>query len=619
MSLLRNPISLQKAELFHSSRRGKVMLVIVAIAFAILVVRLIQLQIFLHSEYAGKSKKNRIIIESLPPIRGTIYDRNNTILAFNQQVFNLVVDSNYRGNLAQLISALALDFDISQQEVEKFYENYFIRNSKISYPIILKADVNTQELMQFSTSLNKYTGAKIISAWQRRYQGNDSVSSVIGYVGRISRNDVTEETKSKFFGLDYIGKQGIEKSQEELLRGKVGFGEYIATSYGNYQSSVNIVYPKRGFDLQLSLDSTLQEFAYLQFNKRAGALVAIDPRNGDILSLVSSPSFNNSHFISRLDPAIYKSYLESNALFNRATSGLYSPASTIKPMLAFGALQQGLIDENEIIDCTGQYFVPNFKYKWYKPFRDWLRSGHGPISMRRAISQSCDIYFYELAYRAKIAGINQSLSWFKFGEQVLSELENERTGVLPNDAWKRQQLREPWLPGDTINVGIGQGYLQVTMLQLANATAIVANRGTWVKPRLIIRKGYRGNVLATQPTQVVRTASTSEKQLFQPVIEGMVEVISKQGTAKDLIGILSIPIASKSGTAQVVQIEKRQGAARAEKKYVDHSLFIAFAPIDNPTIAIACLVENAGKGSGAAGQLVINYLQYYLELYPNGS
>ena len=618
MDLLKTILTHHQGERYRFNRRAGFFLILCMVAFGVLVARLFYLQVLHYDDYAKLSRDNRIKIELLPPIRGALLDRTGKPIATNRPVFDLAIDSDAPGNMHLLVDALVKEFSISEQEVKDFYQSYFVSNPRLSYPIIIKSDLSTDELMRFSAMRSRFVGARIEHDWQRSYEEGEALSPVIGYVGRIDKSDVSDADRAKYYGIDYIGKQGIERSYEHLLRGELGYRELEVTSRGQKLKTISTVHPTRGLDIQLSVESELQSFAYYLFGGRAGALVSIDPRNGDVLSLVSSPTYLNSLFVTRLDYETYNRYLSTNALFNRAIGGLYPPASTIKPMLAYGALHSGITTSDDTVNCRGTYSIPDLKRRWYRPFRDWLRSGHGTIAMSRAISESCDVYFYDLAYQAKIAGIHKTLSWFHFGKTVLPDLRGEVSGTLPSDEWKRQQIKAPWLPGDTINVGIGQGYLQTTILQLAHATAIIANRGQVVQPRLVVREGYAGNVLKDKPVEVVRAGDESKRALFDPVIAGMAGVIAPQGTAKNLIGTVPVPVAAKTGTAQVVQLE-RQKSNLLERKYVDHSLFIAFLPLDNPTIAVACIVENAGSGSIAAGNIVTKYLTYYLERYPDGT
>ena len=597
-----------ESDRFSYRQRMYVLHLMAIILFSLLLIRLIYLQVVLHTHYAERSRKNRIVLQPTAPIRGEILDRNITPLAYNELVHSLEIESNTYTDLYKLVSALSELLDISNEDQQQFYESYFLNPTRYSYSVILKSNLTQEDMMKFSVNQYKFSGAKITSKWQRRYS-DISNSSVIGFVGRISKDDINQDNQKDYIGINYIGKQGIEKSYEEMLKGKSGLNELEVTPQGFAYRKLKQIPPKVGKDLVLSIDSRLQNYGYHLFNNRAGALVAIDPTNGDVLSLISSPTFDSNLFVTGIDHRTYSNYTETNALYNRAISGLYPPASTIKPMLSFGALRGDLVVPDEKIYCKGSYNIPDLHKQWYRPFKDWLRSGHGHISMHDAIAQSCDVYFFDIAYRAKIAGIIRTLSWFKFGDTVLKELGGESKGLLPTDQWKRKKLKQPWLPGDTINVGIGQGYLQTTVFQLANAISIIANRGEWTKPRLLIRSGHQGNFSETKVPKRQKIATEKDKEYFELIVKGMVDVISENGTAKNLIGTTAIPIASKTGTAQVVALEK----ATQSYEHYDHSLFVAFAPVDRPKIVVATIVEHAGSGSYAAGRLTTKFIDYYLE------
>lgn len=603
-------LSRSESDGFSYRRRIQFMQVICVLLFTLIAGRLIYLQVVLHSHYSERSRANRVTIQPIPPVRGVIYDRNLKPISYNTLVHSLEVESNTTNDLYKLVSSLSELLDITENKQRQFYEGYFLNPSLYSFSVILKSNLSQEEVMKFSANRYKYSGVRIKSKWQRSYIDKSS-SSYIGFVGRISKNDLNEKNKNSYAGIDYIGKQGLEKIYEERLRGKSGYVEYEVTPQGSQLRNLRETPAKKGIDLILSIDSDLQRYGYHLFNERAGALVALDPRNGEVLSLISSPTFDSNLFVTGIDHATYNDYLRVNALFNRAIGGLYPPASTIKPMLSFGALRDDLIEHDEQIECKGKYFIPNLNRRWYRPFRDWLRTGHGKVSMQSAIAQSCDVYFFNLAYRAKIARIYKTLSWFKFGDVVLDSFPGEVKGLLPSDDWKRKRFKQPWLPGDTINVGIGQGYLQTSIMQLANATAIIANRGEWARPHLVIKKGNDHDLKKSFTYKAQTLATAEEKEYFKIIISGMKDVISESGTAKNLIRTSDIPIAAKTGTAQVAGLERIQ-LVNKNKALVDHSLFIAFAPIDNPRIAVASIVENAGSGSYSAGRLTTAFIDYYL-------
>jgi penicillin-binding protein 2 len=442
------------------------------------------------------------------------------------------------------------------------------------------------------------------------------MAHVVGHVGRINDSDLKQLRESgrvqNYKGSVHIGKVGLEQSYEVLLHGRTGFEQMETDSSGRAVRVLSRIPPLPGHDLKLHLDVRLQAVAEHAFGDYLGGLVALDPNTGGVLALVSRPGFDPNLFVDGIDPETWKALNDSpeRPMVNRALRGIYPPGSTIKPLMALAGLELGVRKPHDRIVDPGYFSLPNSRHR----FRDWKPEGHGVVDLRRSISQSCDTYYYKLAVDMGIRRMHDYLAQFGFGEKTGIDLEGESSGLLPSPEWKQRRWRKPWYPGETVIAGIGQGYHLTTPLQLAVATAMLANGGKRIEPRLVQAvRDPRTHAWQPQSGAVRGTLKFAPANL-EVVREGMMDVMRPGGTAAAAAAGASYAIAGKTGTAQVVGIKQgaRYDASRLARQHRDHALFIAYAPADAPTIAIAVMVENGGSGSGTAAPIARKVLDYYL-------
>ncbi|MGH8558207.1 MAG: penicillin-binding protein 2 [Methylococcales bacterium] len=588
----------------------------VAVAFAGIVLfiiglsaRLTYLQVAGHEHYSSLSKNNRVKISPLPPTRGLIYDRNGEILAENVTTYSLEIIPEQVEDLDRTLLSLQKLLNIDDEEIERFHRLKQRSSSFSSIPLQLR--MNEEELARFSVRRLHFPGVEIHARLVRRYPYADLMSHVIGYVGRINEEELKSIDAPTYQGTNHIGKIGIEQSYETLLHGKAGYEENETNAQGRLIHTLDSVPPIPGADLHLSLDIHLQQTALNGLGQTNGAVVAIEPNTGNILVFVSKPGFDPNPFVYGIPKKAYADLQNSpdRPLFNRALHGQYPPGSTVKPFIGLAGLELGVTNTHRRTFCPGYYQLPGFPHK----YRDWRKWGHGMVDLKSAIIQSCDVYFYSLAHDLGINRLSAFLATFGFGAKTGIDLVGEKSGLLPTPEWKSRVRGRSWYAGETLITGIGQGFFQVTPLQLAKATAIMANRGRAVSPRLVTRIVYRDhNAVPVQPagSDIPLDAGNAES-----IIEAMVDVVhSARGTARKISEGIHYTIAGKTGTAQVFTV-KQEGSYNenlVDKKLRDHALFLAFAPADNPRIAIAVIVENGGHGGSVAAPIAGQVINQYL-------
>ncbi|RZN89929.1 penicillin-binding protein 2 [Acinetobacter johnsonii] len=579
---------------------------IVVFFLLILVTRYAYLQLVQFDEFSTASDQNRIRLQPLAPARGYIYDRNGVLLADNYPVFTATMSRADVTDIDATIERLTPILELTPDDIERF--NSRIKASRKTERVSIKLNLNENDIARFSEVKYQFPGVNIETQMTRYYPHGELFAHVIGYVGRINDKELKSINKDLYAGTNLIGKIGVENSYEDLLHGVPGNESVEADAHGNVLRHLGRKEPVRGNDLYLSLDYGLQTVASEQLAGRRGAIVAMDPRTGGILALVSSPSFNPNLFVTGISHTDYSGLRDNldQPLYNRAVQGAYPPGSTIKPMFGLGGIHYGLIDWGTAISDHGYFTLPGDSHK----FRDWKKSGHGVVNLHKSQVVSCDTFFYILSFRMGIEKMNTWMRQFGFGEKTGVDLPSESTGLYPNPEWKMRTRDAKWLKGETISVSIGQGAFTATPLQLAMATAITANHGSHVIPHVLqTSKGAKPHKDLNAPDGRIQFNGTDQDWI--QMRDAMVDVI-ETGTGRG-IRTPMYKIAGKTGTAQVKSIAqgKRYNEALLTERQLDHGLFVGFAPAENPEIAIAVVWEN-GRHGGSAAQLARPILDYWL-------
>ncbi len=583
--------------------------IFIVILIMVLLARLIYLQVVGHEHYANLAKNNRIKLVPVPPTRGIIYDRKGRILAENLPSYSLELIPEQVPDLDKTLNRLTQLLHIPEEKIIQFRRQYKQKRRFNSTPLLLK--MNDQQVAKFAVVRHSFPGVDIHAGLIRHYPYSEITSHIVGYVGRINVKELKRLPEAEYRGTHHVGKTGIEKSYETQLHGKTGFAEIETNAQGRFINTLDTIAPQPGTDLHLFLDIDLQKTAYDALDIYNGAVIAIDIETGGVLVFVSKPGFDANQFVSGISTANYRALQNSDArpLFNRALRGLYPPGSTIKPFIGLAGLEYKVIKPETSKFCPGYYQLPNLSHK----YRDWKRWGHGAVNLKDAITQSCDVYFYDLAFNLGIDNIHDFLQQFGFNKKTGIDLIGEKKGLIPSRKWKKKVKNESWYHGETLITGIGQGFTQVTALQLAKATATLANNGKIVKPRLVSQ-------ITSGKTHHSITQSKPETIPLQPeninqVIDAMINVVhGARGTAKRINKDIDYQIAGKTGTAQVYSVKQDERYSEAEIafKLRDHALFIAFAPAKQPKIAIAVIAENGGHGSSVAAPIAAKVIKQYL-------
>lgn len=586
--------------------------ILVFIALLLVFGRLVYLQVTHHDYYTAKSRENYQKRIPIPPVRGLIYDRNGVLLADNhiEYVLEAAKDdvADMKGSLKRLMQLLP----ITPFEVNKFKQKQRV-NSRFQ-PVVLKQNLTDNEIALFAENRFRFPGFKISVRMQRNYPLGSVASHLLGYVGRVDKKDLKNVDVDEYKGTTHIGKSGIEKYYESRLHGKAGYEIIEVDAHGKPQLKLAEQAPIAGEDLFLSIDLKLQIKAEELLKEHNGAVVAIDPRNGEVLAMASMPTYDSNLFVDGISYRHYNALRDNpdRPLYNRALQGAYPPGSTIKPMAALVGLNAGVVTPSSSVFDRGFFQIPGNKHR----FRCWKKSGHGHVNLNRAIYQSCDVYFYDLAFRLGVKRYSKGLQEFGFGQKTGIDLPHERSALVPSPKWKRKRYDRFWYPGDTVNMGIGQGYFTATPLQLANAVAIVANHGRRIKPHVLRAVRISRNLPEKLVTpEKLPSIGVTKLRYWNDIIRGMVNVVhGEHGTARRSGAGAKYQFAGKTGTAQVFGIaqNKTYDASKLKKKLHDHALFVAFAPVENPRIALAIIAENAGGGSKVAAPIARQLLDTYL-------
>lgn len=589
----------------------------VLICFGCLLARFLWLQVFKHDDYAAQAEENRISVVPVVPNRGLIVDRNGVILARNFAAYTLeITPSKINGKLDDVIDELARLVEIQQKDRKRFRK--LLEESKNFASTPIRTRLTDEEVARFTAQRFRFPGVEVQARLFRQYPLGQTASHVIGYIGRVSQRDAEKidemEDAANYNGTEYIGKEGLEKSYEEYLHGTTGYEEVEVSAGGRAVRTLSRTPATPGHNLILSLDIELQKVVEEAFGDRRGALIAIEPSTGDVLAYVSMPTYDPNLFVEGIDQQSWDELNNSpdKPLVNRPLSGSYPPGSTYKPFMALAALELGKRTPSQTIYDPGYFWFGNHK------FRDDKEGGHGTVDMYKSIVQSCDTYYYILANDLGVDVMHDFMKPFGFGQLTGIDLEHERTGLLPSTAWKRAAYRRPeqkkWYPGETISLGIGQGYNSFTPLQMAHAIATLANNGIVMKPHLvkIIEDGETHERKETVPKESYRIPLKQEN--IDVIKNAMVGVTQPGGTSARSFMNAGYVSAGKTGTAQVIAIKKNEkyDAKKLDEIHRDHSLYTAFAPADNPRIAIALIVENGGFGAETAAPIARKALDYYL-------
>lgn len=580
--------------------------IIILLLTAGLISRLVYLQVVGHEHYSTMAKSNRIKIIPQPPTRGIIYDRHGRILAENLPSYSLELIPEQIEDLDGTLQKLQLLLDIPDEKIAQFLKQKHRSKRFASIPLLLR--MSDEKVAKFAVVRPYYPGVDVHARLIRHYPYKELTSHVVGYVGRINEKELKKLPVSEYRGTHHIGKVGIEKTYESQLHGETGYSEIETNAQGRAVKTVSSDDPVPGENLHLTLDVDLQKTAYDALEGYNGAIVAIEVKTGDVLVFSSRPGFDPNPFVYGISSKAYKALQESDArpLFNRALRGQYPPGSTIKPFIGLAGLEYHVTDFYHKLFCPGYYQLPKVRHK----YRDWKKWGHGSVDLNIAITQSCDVYFYDLARTLGIDRLHEFLQKFGFGEKTGIDLVGEKAGLLPSKAWKRRVKKQPWYPGETLITGIGQGFLQVTPMQLARATATLANRGKIVTPYLAAKDHQLVGGVSQQDGQI-----ELDEHNLDDIISAMINVVhGARGTARTLKKGINYQIAGKTGTAQVFGIkqEEEYDEDEIDIKLRDHALFMAFAPVADPQIAVAVIVENGGHGGSVAAPMAGKIMKQFL-------
>ncbi len=586
-----------------------------------LVWRYYDLQISRHDEFATMAANNRIHVRAVAPARGLIFDRNGVLLADNRPGFTLSVVIERSAGIDSLLAAIDQLIGLEENEIGRFKKLSQQRRPYESVPLRYK--LSEQEHSILAVNQHRLDGIEVSARLVRDYPLGSLLSHVVGYTSRINQQELAQLDPAQYRGVHTTGKTGLEKYYEKTLLGEVGYERVETNARGRVMRVLERIDPVPGKTLRLFLDSRLQEIALSALGAERGAVVAIETRTGGVLALASTPSFDPNLFVTGISHGDYGALRDSpdRPLFNRALRGQYPPGSTVKPFFGLAALDSKAISAGYSIYDRGFYQLDNDKHK----YRDWKRGGHGGrINIYKAIEQSCDTFFYDIGFKTGIDDLHRYGTLFGFGLASGVDLPGEARGIMPSRDWKRGDRGVVWYPGDTVNVSIGQGFMLATPMQLAVATSHLANRGVVRTPRLVMSDVDEEGTSKIKPAE----ANESEVEIL-PINPGHWDIISDamvgvvhntRGTASRAVTGLDYKMAGKTGTAQVVGIkqDERYDASKLAKLQLDHALFIAFAPAENPRIAVAVIVENGEHGSSTAAPIAREVIDAFLAFYPPG-
>ena len=600
----------KEALIFRS--RALVISILVTLVFLLLLLRLYDLQITHNAHYQTLSNDNRVRVLAIPPTRGLIYDRDGHLLADNRPSYELVITPSNVDNIDVLLTDIAAIISLEAHEIRRFKRLLRLKQSFQKIP--LAYNLTDAEVAKFAVAQYHFPGVEIVARSTRYYPEGEHFAHVMGYVGRINESELVRLDKRAYQGTSHIGKLGIEKKYEDELHGQVGYDHVEINAQGRSLRVLKTQPSVDGMDLQLSLLNSLQQLAQNLLTDKKGAIVALDPVNGDVLAFASQPTYDPNLFVNGISQKAYSALHDNpgRPLFNRALVGQYPPGSTIKPIVALAALEADITQPEKTM-YAGPYFkLPGSSRR----YRDWKKEGHGLVDMDKAIAQSCDVYFYQIGYQMGIDTMHDFLAQFGLGRATNIDTVGEVGGLLPSRTWKVNVRREPWYPGETVITSIGQGYMLTTPLQLAVMTSYIANQGKAFQPRLVTAMRHKDSS-EFQPTEPIRLPDININYPFywQSITTSMINVVhSSYGTARAISADINYNMAGKTGTAQVFSIAQdgEYNQEEVAQELHDHALFVAFAPVEDPQIALAIVVENGGSGSTAAAPIARQLIDAYL-------
>lgn len=592
-------------------RRMTAAFVGIAILLSILVARLFYLQVLENERHEAQSEKNRLEVLAIPPIRGLIYDRNGELLARNQPSYTLSIVAERADDIESLVNEIGQLITLTDEHKARFFER--LSNYRRPFePIPLKLKLSEEEIAIMAANRVFLEGVQVEAELIRQYPYDDAFAHVLGYVGRINEREIRDLDQGRYAGTRFIGKQGVEREYEDALLGQPGFQRVETNARGRILRVIEKEAPEPGANLHLYLDRQLQQKAVELLGNQRGSVVAIEPETGGILAMVSQPGFDPNLYVSGFPSQLYNELRDSSEkpFLNRAIRGLYPAASTLKPFIGLAGVDQGFVSWDYSIRDYGWYQLPTDD----RVYNDWKRGGHGRVNMTTAVAESCDVYFYELAYKMKLEAIHNILDQFGFGKVTTADVYNASAGINPSREWKKDRHGFSWYAGDTINLSIGQGYFLASPMQLAIATAVMANRGEWITPRLLMHSNDESLLEAIpEPPPDVHLNNDRNWDRMHNAMQEVVQ--SNRGTARGIGYDAPYEFAGKSGTAQVIAIERDEDGEPIEdvpERFKDHAWFMSFAPLENPKIAVAVLVENGGGGSGVAAPIARELMDDYL-------
>ncbi len=604
----------KKSERNLFARRALVSFIFVWVLTAILATNLYHLQIVNYDSYQTRSNGNRIKLLPLPPTRGLIYDRYGKLLAENLTFFGLYIVPEKVENLERTFEELKAIVGLTEEDIENFKKER--RRASRYTSILLKPHLTEEQIARFSVNQYRFTSLEVKPYFKRHYLYGEPLTHILGYVAKINDKDVERLKKegkfANYAGTHDIGKLGIERYYETQLHGSTGFEEVEVNNRGKVIRKLREQPAIAGKSIHLTIDLELQRYITDLLSGQKGAVVVLDPKDNSILAMVSTPSYDNNLFVDGISSADYKRLLNdpNRPLYSRVTQGAYPPASTVKPFIGVAALHENVITQNMTIFDPGYWVLPNTT----KRFRDWKKTGHGHTDLNKAIVESSDTYFYQTAYNMGIDRLSDWMKRFGFGVPTGIDIQEETAGIMPSREWKQKRHKRPWVQGDTISVGIGQGYWIATPLQVAKATSILINEGKVHTPHLM--KSVEGSTVEPYQDPLLYEDITEPKAAYWDVAKrGMYNVVNAaNGTGRKAFIGTSYRVAGKSGTAQVFSLKENQtyDASGLKKELHDHAWFTAYAPYDDPKMVVAIILENAGGGSSVAAPVVRQIMDYYL-------
>ncbi|CAK3101141.1 peptidoglycan DD-transpeptidase MrdA [Vibrio crassostreae] len=615
----RSQIRDYKAEARLFTSRAFVAFAGIIVMMSMLVMNLYNIQINQYQDYKTRSNDNRIKVVPIAPNRGLIYDRNGVLLAENRPVFNLEITPEKINDMDDTLVRLQALIEIPPERIERF--NRDRRNSRRFKSVPILNQLTEEQVAVFSVNQHKFPGVEVTGTLKRFYPYGDVLTHVIGYVSRINDRDMQrlarEEKDANYQATRDIGKLGIERYYEDMLHGTAGYQEVEVNSRGRVIRTLKFVPSVPGKDIVLNLDIKLQLYVHKLLDGRRGSAIVLDPKDNGVLAMVSSPSYDPNAFVHGISSKGYNALLQDKdrPLVNRATLGIYPPASTIKPFIAVAALQEGVITPNTTRNDPGYWKIPNSKTR---PFRDWLRWGHGVVDIEKAIEESVDTFFYQIAYDLGIDRISKWMMMFGFGDYTGIDIYEESKANMPTRDWKMARHRVPWYQGDTIPVGIGQGYWTATPMQIAKATSVLVNEGEVTAPHLLRSTIDNGRPFDEQIMSDIETyppLTGVKKKYWDIAQEGMrLANHGKKGTARRSFQKMSYQTAGKSGTAQVFGLKEDEeyNADEIAEHLRDHALFTGYAPFEDPEAVVTIVLENAGGGSSNGGPVVRRILDHII-------